>query len=77
MIPLPVIATARLVPVLDDSIVDIALPNIRRESGVTAEHLPWAVNAYVLAIGALLLLGGRIGDLWGRLRTLQFGSLSS
>jgi MFS family permease len=35
--------------------------------------LPWVVNAYILAFGALLLLGGRIGDLWGRKRTLQVG----
>jgi EmrB/QacA subfamily drug resistance transporter len=73
MIPLLVIATAQLMLVLDDSIVNIALPSIQRELGVTAEHLPWVVNAYILAFGALLLLGGRIGDLWGRRRTLQLG----
>lgn len=73
MIPLLVIATAQLMLVLDDSIVNIALPSIQREFGVTAEHLPWVVNAYILAFGALLLLGGRIGDLWGRRRTLQLG----
>jgi MFS family permease len=59
--------------VLDDSIVNIALPSIQRELGVEALHLPWVVNAYILAFGALLLLGGRIGDLWGRRRTLQLG----
>lgn len=37
------------------------------------EHLPWAVNTCILTFGALLLLGGRIGDLWGRRRTLQLG----
>ncbi|WP_447037257.1 MFS transporter [Streptomyces sp. DSM 118878] len=73
MIPLLVIATAQLMLVLDDSIVNIALPSIQRDFGVTAEHLPWVVNAYILAFGALLLLGGRIGDLWGRRRTLQLG----
>ncbi|MFD5110569.1 hypothetical protein [Streptomyces cinereoruber] len=63
MIPLLVIATAQLMLVLDDSIVNIALPSIQRELGVPAENLPWVVNAYILAFGALLLLGGRIGDL--------------
>ncbi|GGG61568.1 MFS transporter [Kocuria dechangensis] len=73
LVPLLVIATAQLMLVLDDSIVNIALPSIQRELGVTAVHLPWVVNAYILAFGALLLLGGRIGDLWGRRRTLQVG----
>ncbi len=73
MIPLLVIATAQLMLVLDDSIVNIALPSIQQDLGVTAAHLPWVVNAYILAFGALLLLGGRIGDLWGRRRTLQLG----
>ncbi|WP_396290644.1 MFS transporter [Curtobacterium sp. KT1] len=73
LIPLLVIATAQLMLVLDDSIVNIALPSIQDELGVAAVHLPWVVNAYILAFGALLLLGGRIGDLWGRKRTLQVG----
>ena len=73
LVPLLVIATAQLMLVLDDSIVNIALPSIQRELGVSAVHLPWVVNAYILAFGALLLLGGRIGDLRGRRRTLQVG----
>jgi EmrB/QacA subfamily drug resistance transporter len=73
LIPLLVIATTQLMLVLDDSIVNIALPSIQRDLGVEALHLPWVVNAYILAFGALLLLGGRIGDLWGRRRTLQLG----
>ncbi|GAA3693318.1 MFS transporter [Zhihengliuella alba] len=73
LIPLLVIATAQLMLVLDDSIVNIALPSIQEELGVAPVHLPWVVNAYILAFGALLLLGGRIGDLWGRRRTLQLG----
>lgn len=73
LIPLLVIATAQLMLVLDDSIVNIALPSIQQALGVDAVHLPWIVNAYILAFGALLLLGGRIGDLWGQRRTLQVG----
>jgi EmrB/QacA subfamily drug resistance transporter len=59
--------------VLDDSIVNIALPSIQQELGVAAIHLPWVVNGYILAFGALLLLGGRLGDVWGRRGTLQLG----
>lgn len=73
LIPLLVIATAQLMLVLDDSIVNIALPSIQQELGVDAVHLPWIVNAYILAFGALLLLGGRTGDLYGRRRALQAG----
>lgn len=73
VVPLLVIATAQLMVVLDDSVVNIALPSIQRELGVTALHLPWVVNGYILAFGALLLLGGRLGDVWGRRRTLQLG----
>jgi EmrB/QacA subfamily drug resistance transporter len=73
LVPLLVIATAQLMLVLDDSIVNIALPSIQRELGVDPVHLPWIVNGYILTFGALLLLGGRIGDLWGRRGTLQVG----
>ncbi|MDP9696415.1 UNVERIFIED_ORG: EmrB/QacA subfamily drug resistance transporter [Arthrobacter globiformis] len=73
LVPLLVIATAQFMLVLDDSIVNIALPSIQRELGVDPVHLPWIVNAYILVFGALLLLGGRIGDLYGRRRALQAG----
>lgn len=73
LISLLVIATAQLMLVLDDSIVNIGLPSIQQELDVAPVHLPWVVNGYILAFGALLLLGGRIGDLWGRKRTLQVG----
>jgi EmrB/QacA subfamily drug resistance transporter len=73
LVPLLVIAAAQLMLVLDDSIVNIALPSIQQELGVDPVLLPWIVNAYILAFGALLLLGGRIGDLYGRRRALQAG----
>ncbi|WP_402469423.1 MFS transporter [Isoptericola aurantiacus] len=72
-VALLVIATAQLMLVLDDSIVNIALPSIQAELDVEAVDLPWVVNAYILSFGALLMLGGRVGDLWGRRRTLQVG----
>ena len=68
-----VIATAQLMLVLDDTIANIALPSIQRELGVSASTLPWIVNAYVLVFGALLLFGGRVGDLFGRRRVLRIG----
>ena len=72
-IALLVIATAQLMLVLDDSIANIALPSIQRQFGVSASVLPWVVNAYVLAFGGLLLMGGRVGDLFGRLKIFRAG----
>ena len=63
---LAVIATAQLMVVLDASIVNVALPHIQHALGFSGEGLEWVVNAYALAFGGLLLLGGRAGDLLGR-----------
>ena len=68
-----VIATAQLMLVLDDTIANIALPSIQRDLSVTTTLLPWVVSAYVLTFGALLLFGGRLGDLYGRRRVLRAG----
>jgi EmrB/QacA subfamily drug resistance transporter len=68
-----VIAAAQLMLVLDDSIANIALPSIQRDFGVGPSILVWVVNAYVLAFGSLLLFGGRLGDIVGRLRAFRWG----
>jgi EmrB/QacA subfamily drug resistance transporter len=68
-----VIATAQLMLVLDDTVANIALPSIQRDLNVAAATLPWIISAYVLAFGALLLFGGRAGDLHGRRRVLRLG----
>ncbi len=72
---LVVIATAQLMVMLDLTIVNIALPSMQRELGFSTTNLSWVINAYVLAFGGLLLLGGRIGDLFGRRRMLVVGIL--
>ncbi|MFC7986845.1 MFS transporter [Streptomyces sp. NPDC057336] len=51
---------------LDSAIVEVALPSVKRELGTTLAELSWIANAYVLAFGGFLLLGGRLGDLLGR-----------
>ena len=68
-----VIATAQLMMVLDDAVANVALPSIQADLGMTAAALPWVINAYILAFGGLLLLGGRAGDLFGRRRVLRVG----
>ncbi|WP_328404812.1 MFS transporter [Nocardia sp. NBC_00403] len=70
---LAVIAIAQLTVVLDVSIVNVALPSIQQDLGFSATGLEWIVNAYALAFGGLLLLGGRIADVYGKRRTLIAG----
>jgi EmrB/QacA subfamily drug resistance transporter len=72
---LAVIATAQLMVVLDATIVNVALPHIQTALGFSGSNLEWVVNAYALAFGGLLLLGGRSGDLLGRRRIFIAGIL--
>jgi EmrB/QacA subfamily drug resistance transporter len=72
---LAVIATAQLMVVLDATIVNVALPHIQIALGFSGTNLEWVVNAYALAFGGLLLLGGRSGDLLGRRRVFIAGIL--
>src|SRR3954463_12089277 len=60
----------QLIVVLDISVVNVALPHIGRALGFSASSLSWVVNAYTLAFGGLLLLGGRVADLFGQRRTM-------
>ena len=59
--------------VLDDTIVDVALPSIQRSLQLATAHLNWVISFYALAFGGLLLAGGRAGDLFGRRRVFRFG----
>lgn len=68
-----VIAIAQLMVVLDASIVNIALPSIQSDLGISDADRQWVVTAYTLAFGGLLLLGGRIADFQGRKRMFIVG----
>ena len=59
--------------VLDTTIVNVALPSIREDLGFSETSLAWVVNAYVIAFGGFLLLGGRLGDLFGYRRLFLAG----
>jgi EmrB/QacA subfamily drug resistance transporter len=69
------LCAAQFVVVLDASIVNVALPSIGRGLGFSEQNLPWVVNAYVIAFGGFLLLGGRAADLLGRRRVFMAGLL--
>ena len=74
-IALTIISAAQLMVVLDGTIVNIAMPHIMTDLGFTQENLSWVVTAYTLAFGGLLLLGGRLGDLFGRRKVFLTGVL--
>jgi EmrB/QacA subfamily drug resistance transporter len=70
---LAVLCVGMLMIVLDQTIVNVALPSIQRDLGFTQSSLAWVVNAYLIAFGGLLLLAGRLGDLVGRKRVMIAG----
>lgn len=70
---LAVLALSQLTVVLDGTIVSIALPQAQTDLGISDLDRQWVVTAYALPFGALLLLGGRIADYWGRKRTFLVG----
>ncbi len=59
---------------LDDTVVNVALPRIKEDLGFSLANLAWVVNAYVLVFGGFLLLGGRLADLYGRRRIFLLGT---
>jgi len=72
---LALILTASFMVVLDFSIVNVALAAIERELHTDATTVQWVITAYAITFGGLLVLGGRMGDLWGRRRMFVVGLL--
>jgi EmrB/QacA subfamily drug resistance transporter len=72
-IALVVISASQLMVVLDATIVTVALPSIRASLHFSAVNLEWIISAYTLAFGGFLLLGGRLGDVFGRRRMFIVG----
>jgi EmrB/QacA subfamily drug resistance transporter len=68
-----VLCLGDLMIVLDATIVNVALPSIREDLGFSEASLAWVVNAYLLTFGGFLLLGGRLGDLFGHRRLFLTG----
>src|SRR5260370_21332828 len=73
---LAVILTVQLMLVLDVTVVNIALPQMQEVLHFSQSNLSWVLNAYLLTFGGLLLLGGRMGDLFGRKRLFIGGGPS-
>jgi EmrB/QacA subfamily drug resistance transporter len=68
-----IVLMAQLMLVLDVAVMNVALPRIDGDLGFGPASLSWVLNAYTLAFGGLLLLGGRLGDVRGRLRLFEIG----
>src|SRR5436190_3370376 len=68
-----VLCLASLMIVLDVTIVGVALPSIKKDLGFSQSSLAWVVNGYLLTYGGFLLLGGRLGDLFGHRRLFLIG----
>src|SRR6476469_6069098 len=71
---LGVIALTVLLVILDATVVNIALPAVSADLGISPATQQWIVTAYTLTFGGFLLLGGRIADFWGRKRTYLVGA---
>jgi len=71
--PLVILCAAQFMVLLDMTVTTIALPSIGRSLGFSAGDLPWVVTSYLLATGGLMLLGGRVADLFGGRRVFAIG----
>jgi EmrB/QacA subfamily drug resistance transporter len=70
---LVLVCLAQFMVILDATVVNVALPSIQKDLGLSEANLQWIVNAYTLVFGGFLLLGGRAGDLLGRKRLFLAG----
>ena len=68
------LCAVQFLDVVDSSIMNVALPSIRRDLGFSVQGLQWVLSGYLVTYGGLLLLGGRAGDLLGRRRLLVAGT---
>ncbi len=76
VVALAVLCLAALLDVVDVTIVNVAMPTIKNDLHFSEAGLAWMVNAYMVPFGGLLLLGGRVGDVLGRRRTLIGGTVA-
>jgi EmrB/QacA subfamily drug resistance transporter len=72
---LSAVLALQLMLTLDAQVMTVALPAVQSELGFTAASLSWVPNAYALAFGGLILLGGRLGDAFGRVRVFSIGTI--
>jgi len=67
------LCTVQFIDIIDSSIMNVALPSIRNDLGFTQQRLQWVLSGYLVTYGGFLLLGGRLGDLFGQRRLFLLG----
>lgn len=72
---LAVLALVQFIIVIDNTVVNVALPSVQHELDFSPDGLAWVINGYLLTAGGLLLFGGRVGDILGRKRMFLIGTL--
>jgi MFS family permease len=72
---LSILSLAQFLIILDTSIIGVALPTIQQHFSITQTELQWIFNAYVIAFGTMLLLGGRLSDIFGQKKIFVVGFL--
>src|SRR5215469_14289418 len=72
-ITLVLLCAVQFLDIADTAIVNVALPSIQRSLSFSQQNLQWVASGYILTYGGFLLLGGRLGDLFGRRRMLLIG----
>ena len=70
---LSILSLAQFLIILDTSIIGVALPTIQQHFSITQAELQWIFNAYVISFGTMLLLGGRLSDIFGQKRIFVTG----
>jgi MFS family permease len=70
---LGIVLTAEIMDLLDSTIVNVAGPSLKKDLGVSPSQLQWIIGGYALALGSGLVLGGRLGDRFGRRQMFLFG----
>ncbi|MGB8944745.1 MAG: MFS transporter, partial [Streptomyces sp.] len=70
---LAMLALAGFITTLDNTVINVALPTVQRDLGLTVADLEWVATSYVLSFGSLLPAGGRLTDLLGRRAVLAAG----
>src|SRR5437773_1224531 len=70
------LSVSLLIVIIDDTIINVAIPTLQRELGASATALQWIVDAYIVVFAGLLLTMGSLGDRFGRRRFLQLGLLA-
>ena len=73
--PLILLAIAQFVMILDSTVMNVSISTVAKDLGTTISGMQAAITLYALTMAALMLIGGKLGDIWGRSRAFTIGSI--